>query len=239
MVGAFDLETVRPLVETYLGGLPTGDREESWRDLGVRKPEGVVERTVEMGIEAKSRVQLIFSGPFEQDVQNRYDLQSMVTLLQIRLRERLREDMGGTYGVSVRGSNSWDPIEQYQVGVSFECEPSNVEPLTEAVFEEIGRLGSEGASELDLTKIKEQQRRARETSLRTNGFWLSILSYAEQHETDPLSVLAFEERVEGLTSESIREAAVQYLNVENYIRVVLMPGPQAEEEAKEGDEGRQ
>ncbi len=227
MVGAFDLDTVRPLVETYLGGLPTDGRQENWRDLGVRKPQGVIERQVEKGIEAKSRVQLVFNGPFEQDVQNRYDLQSMATLLQIRLRERLREDMGGTYGVSVGASNSWEPIQEYQVGISFECEPSNVEALTEAVFEEIARLVAEGASELDLTKIKEQQRRGRETALRTNGFWLSTLAYAEQYETDPLSVLSFQERVDALTSADIQEAVARYLNPENYVRVVLMPGPEA------------
>ena len=63
MVGNFDLDAVQPLVETYLGGLPTTDREESWRDVGVRPPTGVERFTVERGVEPKSLVQMSFQGP--------------------------------------------------------------------------------------------------------------------------------------------------------------------------------
>ena len=42
-VGSFDMETMKPLVERYLGALPSIHRKENWKDVGVRTPTGVVE----------------------------------------------------------------------------------------------------------------------------------------------------------------------------------------------------
>ena len=62
-VGNIDLDTMRPLVERYLGGLPATGRVETWRDLGVRPPRGVIDETVHKGIEPQSQTRLIFTGP--------------------------------------------------------------------------------------------------------------------------------------------------------------------------------
>ncbi len=44
-VGDFDLATMRPLAERYLGGLPALHRQEMAKDVGVRPPKGVIEKT--------------------------------------------------------------------------------------------------------------------------------------------------------------------------------------------------
>src|SRR6202171_3603481 len=41
-VGSLDLATMKPLVERYLGSLPSIRRKETWKDVGVRTPEGIV-----------------------------------------------------------------------------------------------------------------------------------------------------------------------------------------------------
>ena len=66
-VGSFDLATMKPLVERYLGALPSIRRKETWKDVGVRPPTGVIEKKVEKGIEPKSQAAIVFTGPFEYD----------------------------------------------------------------------------------------------------------------------------------------------------------------------------
>lgn len=39
-VGNLDLEVMKPLVERYLGALPSLQRKESWRDVGMNPPQG-------------------------------------------------------------------------------------------------------------------------------------------------------------------------------------------------------
>jgi zinc protease len=104
LVGNLDLDALEPLVTTWLGGLPSSGTPGEWRDTGVRPPPGVVEKVVRQGIEPRSQTQIAFHGPFEYGLDNNHALASLAEVLRLRLREVLREDLGGTYGVSVAAS---------------------------------------------------------------------------------------------------------------------------------------
>src|SRR5436305_15289182 len=53
-VGSFDPATIKPLVEKYLGSLPSIRRQQSWKDVGARPPPDVVVKKVEKGVHTKS-----------------------------------------------------------------------------------------------------------------------------------------------------------------------------------------
>ncbi|MGD2216039.1 MAG: insulinase family protein [Gemmatimonadales bacterium] len=222
-VGNFDLEELKPLIQTYLGGLPSSGREETWRDEGIRYPSGVIEKTVYKGIEPKSQTRIIFTGPFDWTRENRYAIRALGDVLRIRLREVLREDMGGTYGVSVGGSGSRDPVPDYRFSISFGTAPERLEELVDAVFLQIDSLQTVGPPQEDIDKVKEMQRREHETDLRENSFWLGQLLAAERYGLDPRNLLDYEEMIDGLTAEMVKEAAQRYLRTDDYVRVSLYP----------------
>ncbi|MCZ6633447.1 MAG: insulinase family protein [bacterium] len=223
-VGNFELESIKTLVETYLGGLPSTGREETWKDVGIRPPKGVIKKIVRKGIEPSSQTQIMFSGPYEWNRQNRIEMDVMAQVLDIKLREVLREELGETYGVFIRATPSHFPEEQYQVTINFGSAPENVEELTGAVFGRLDSLKKFGPTETDLAKAQEQQRRDRETSLKENGFWLNSMWAAYYHGGDLIDdILNFDQRIDGLTVEAIQLAAQRYFDFENYVRVVLHP----------------
>ena len=223
-VGNFTPGELEPLVLTYLGGLPATGREETWRDVGIRPPSGVIEKTVRRGMEPKSRSEIVFTGPFEFDGwRNNFVLGAMADVLEIKLREVMREDLGGTYHVSVGGSASHYPDERYRVNLRFGCDPERVEELTGVVFEQIDSLKTAGTTEEYLTKIKETAKREREVQLKENGFWVRGILYVDFHGIDPLRSLQYDEMVDSLTLEDVRSAAEKYFDMENYVRVVLLP----------------
>jgi len=222
-VGNLDLPALRPLVETYIGGLPVIGRQESWRDVGVDPPTGVVTRTVHRGLEPQSRTQIVFTGPFEDSRQNRYALRSMADALEIRLREVLREDLGGTYSVAVRSRSEVAPDTSYSVGISFGASPERLEELTEVVWNEIRALQASGPSDSTMLKIQEAQRRTREMDLKQNRYWLGQLEAAHRAGTDPREILTYERLIDGLNRTMVRAAAERYLRLDNYVRVSLYP----------------
>jgi len=222
-VGAFKPGGIRPLVLRYLASLPSIHRNEHWRDVGVRPPKGVIEKSVRKGIEPKSRVQLIFNGPFVWSRENRYALNSLTNALSITLREILREEKGGTYGVSVNGSVSHDPISQYSITIGFGCAPERVQELVRSALAEIERSKRTGFDEKTVLKVKETQRRERETSLKQNNFWLQNLKFYYQNGEDPASILRYDSLVERLTSSMLGRAARDFFNRDNYVKVVLDP----------------
>lgn len=221
-VGAFELEEMRPLVETWLGGLPTTGAGETWRDEGVRPPEGVVEKVVRKGIEPQSQTRIVFHGPFEFTSDNRLRIRLLAEALQIRLREIMREDLGGTYGVGINAGYDQHPEESYTLTVTFGSDPARAEELRGVVFDEVEKVKVEGPTAEELQKVKEQERRGRETNLRENGYWASQLMFADQSGSDPRFLTDFG-LIDSVTAEELMEGARRWLDTGRYVQVVLLP----------------
>ncbi len=221
-VGAFSVDSVRPLVQTYLGGLPSIDREENWRDVGMDPPEGVIRKAVRKGVEPQSQTQIIFTGPFEYTAENRQVIRSLASTLENRLHDVLREDLGGTYGVGVSASYDKYPDEGYGLRIQFGSAPDRVEELTEVVFREIEAFKNPGPDAEDVNNVREIQRRAQETNLRENGYWVAQLTFADQYGTDPRFLVSYD-LINEMTVEKIREAAVRYFRTGNFVIVSLFP----------------
>jgi len=223
LVGNLDLEKTKGLVQTYLGSLPATHHNESWRDVQVRPPPGVVKKVVTKGAEPKSLVSLTFHGNavWSRDAQN--DVQMLSEVLRIRLREVLREDMGGVYGVGVGGGIERRPRQEYRFSVSFGCAPENIDKLEKAVWDEIEALQARGIGEDILAKVREQRRRAHELNLRDNNWWLYQLRQAYDYGDDPKLILDFDSQVGKVTSDRVGDAARTYLKRTQYILGELRP----------------
>ena len=85
------------------------------------------------GVEPKAQTQLIFHGPLDYTRENVFALGSLAEVMTIRLRETLREDMGGTYGVSVQASPSRYPRSEYELRIGFGSAPERTDELTSEV----------------------------------------------------------------------------------------------------------
>ena len=223
LVGAFEPEAVRPLVETYLASLPGAGRVEAPRDIEMAPPEGVVRKTVRAGVEPQAQVALVFHGEIDAgDNEDRVLFSAMADVLSKMLREELREDRGGVYGVGVRPNVDRDE-DRYQLRVTFGADPERVEELVEAVFAEVAALKAGEAEARHLEAYQEQQRRARETNLQENRYWLSVLTSAAQYGEDPDDALDQPDIAARLTMDDVRDMAVDKLDEGRYVRVVLLP----------------
>ncbi len=239
-VGDFDLDIIQPLVELYLGGLPTTDRVETWRDLGSRPPRGVIDETVYKGLEPQAQTRIMFTGAFDYgDLSQRTAIVSMAAVLRTRLREVLREELGGTYSVGVGTTLSWRPEGSYRLTVSFGSDPERVDELLDAVYAEIERLGGSPPTEAEVNDTREAQLRTLETNLESNSYWLSQLDSRYRFWLDQLnmgnidsypsgdlllrSLLGNEASITEVTPVDIQEAARRYFDMENRVRVTLLP----------------
>jgi zinc protease len=223
LVGNLDLEVVEPLVVRWLGGLPTDGVVQEPRDTGVRPPPGVVEKVVRRGIEPQAQTVLVFHGPWEQDRQANYALRSLSDVLSLRLRETLREDLGGTYGVQVSAGSNRFPEDSYRLQISFGADPERLEELVSAVFRELERIQEEGPTADELSRVREIQRRERETSLRQNGYWMGqIAGYVREEMAFP-DILTYEALIDALDAGAVQEAARRVVDFERYVRVSLVP----------------
>ncbi|MCB9208456.1 MAG: insulinase family protein [Ignavibacteriales bacterium] len=231
-VGNFELEKIKPLIQTYLGNLPTLNRKETWKDNKVNPPKGVVKKEVYKGIEPKSLVRVTFTGSYNGEYKDYYAINSLAEVMRIKLREVLREDMGGTYGVSLWANTSLYPEKEYSFNISFGCNPERVDEMLQSLFIQIYSLKSDGASQINIDKVKEIQKRNYEVNLERNSFWLNELFWKNFYNDDLLDIINYPNYVNSLSSDIIKSAAKEYLNTENYVQVVMYPEDKLEQSQK-------
>jgi len=222
--GSFDLDTMRPLVERYLASLPATHRRESWKDPGIRPPRGIVTRVVDRGQEPKTRTALMFTGSIEVERLRAVTVVALAEVLQTRLRDALREELGGTYQVEVGGNAVRVPAGQFSVSVDFTSDPARADALTDRVFAEIARLQKSGPTPQEVSHVRTALLRDFETSSRQNPFLVGQLAQRYQSGEPPESVWQMPEVYARLTPALIREAATTFLDPKNYVKVTLRPG---------------
>jgi zinc protease len=226
-VGNIDLMTFQPLVETYLGSLPSKGRKEHWKDVGVHYPTKTIQKDIVAGTEPKSFVSLSMGAPdkWTRDLQRDAKILSMV--LRIRLREVLREDMGGVYHVAVGADLSREPTQRRNFYVFFGCDPANVDKLKTAVFDEVGKIQKSGVTDEYLDKVREQLRRQHETDLKENSWWLDELHDAYYYGDDFKTSSDVDAIISRVTSANIQAAAKHFFTAGNYTLGVMRPKPGA------------
>ena len=226
-VGNFDEATIKPLVERYLGALPSLKRKEMWKDIGVKLPAGVIEKRVEKGIEPKSRAAIVFSGPFVFDQERRVAIRAMSEILQTRLLELIREELGGTYSITAGYGYSKFPKQEYSIAIQFGCSPDRTDDLIKRVFGEVEKFKADGPTEKQLTDEREALLREFETNSKQNGYLLNQIALRFQNGEDPAGIWLVPEFYQKLDAATIKDAARLYLNPQSYVKVTLFPEKKA------------
>lgn len=222
-VGNVTPAQLEPLARVYLGNLPAAGEQPRWIDRHVPTAAGVRTATVRRGLEPKSYVQMVLSGEAAWSPEAEHAMESLIACLRIRLRQVVREELSGTYGVRIGGGLQRLPREAFRVDVGWGCDPERVVELTMAVRDVLAEMVAHGPDAETLEKVRETQLRGDETDLQDNRHWLRQLVLCDQAGLDPRRILTRGERIAALTADRIREAAARYLTAGNEVRVVLLP----------------
>lgn len=222
-VGNINRETAKPLIEKWLGGLPSINREEKWVDNKVVPVTGKHELVVNKGMEPRASVTLRFHGPAEWSIWNSYVVSSVTEALRIRFIKLLREEMGGVYSVGVQGSLSRIPRNYFTNVISFTCDPERKEELIAAVYTELERLAKEGFAAETVDKVRNAQKRAYEEAMEQNGRWLGYISSYYSNELDPNMIVDIPKRYDSLNGDHLKQAVTDFYLVDNRFKAILLP----------------
>jgi zinc protease len=226
MVGAFKVDEMLPLLSQYVGSLPsTGQRTSTFKDIGLHFPESNQRVKVEQGREPRGQAVISFfadpaPNPIEQE-----NISAAATVLDIALRDILREDLGQTYTVSVGLEQALPQRGNGHMQIRFGAAPENLESMTKRVMDEIARLQKDGPSE-DLTnRAKESARRNYETALKQNNYWLGRLQTINMLGLNPADILTRGQRIDAVTPQTIQDVFRRDFPADRSTIVTLVPAP--------------
>lgn len=222
IVGKVDPDSIRPLVETYIGSLPSTGKSTSYKDVGLRPVKGPLKEVVNKGTEPKSLIRIVWSGETKYDIEELLKVQGLVEVMNLKIIETLREDLSGIYGGGMYGTINKYPYGNYSFGISIPCGPENVDTLIAATFTEIEKVKAHGPSEKDLNKVKETWKQQYLVNVKDNNFWARHLIQSIEAGTDPARILTYTKRVDALKPADIQALAKKYLD-NHYVQFVLNP----------------
>jgi zinc protease len=217
-----------PLLEKYIGGLPSTRRKETWKDVMPGFPKGLVTVDVPKNSEPQSLVAMVWKGDFKWKEKYRQEFAMLMNILSIKCRESMREDKGGVYGVSINGSAIKFPEPKFTITSSWGCNPDSIKMLSQTLLNEMGKIKKDGPTEVDLNKVKETLIRERETRLKENGFWISALQNHYLNGDRLLTLEEYKNFVNSFAARDIKAIANKYLNTQSYVEVMLTPAPKVE-----------
>jgi len=225
MVGAFTVDEALPLVARWVGSLPSkGEAASSMKDVGLAFPSKIVRETVRKGREPKVTTQISFFADPPQDAAEITRVSTATDVLELALREILREEHGETYTVGVGLQQETFQRGGGHIAISFTAAPENLEKMTARVMEEVRRMQKEGPSDDLLTRAKEAAMREYETGMKQNGYWLARLQAAKLLDRDPVAhMLERDDRIRAVTAAEVNAVFEQYFPMDRYTIVTLLP----------------
>ncbi|MFM1970947.1 MAG: hypothetical protein RL731_769, partial [Bacteroidota bacterium] len=187
-------------------------------------PTGNISKTLKKGKEAKASVQLFYTGTLSSVGElDELQLDQLTKAMGIKLRETLREDAGGVYGVGISGGINKEPKKSYSITIRFGCAPENVEKLIALVEEEIKQTKLNGVAQINIEKVKAEQTRSLENDVKENSYWRYKLEQAIFRGSDPTKILQAPARINLIDVATTKALANKYFNEANKAKFVLLP----------------
>ena len=227
IVGAATAEEVKPLVERYLASLPATSERETPRDPGVRPFMMKQVNTVRAYDIPKASTLLVFDGELPAAdsggyLAERQELSTLATVLSRRLRTRLREELGATYGVAVLDRTYPLPKEHYQLLINFDAAPERMRAMQREMDSILESVRDSGATQAELTRTASAQRRMLEVELQDNDYWMQRIELFDRLGV-PLDRIPKPYGEEQMTPAELRAAATRYMPRKVFIKLTAMP----------------
>ncbi|TJZ62953.1 insulinase family protein [Sphingobacterium olei] len=170
-------EHLQELVNTYIGGLPTGTVDTTYRySRHTRLVPATFEKYV--GETAKASVWLSYQTTDIPMDHQTYELMNdaATAVLQSQLLKELREEMGMVYSVSVSGSATPYPDPLARTSIRFSCKPEDVDILIQTVQKRMLELVENPASiAATLEDVKSNLRKEMALNKQRDSFWSSYI----------------------------------------------------------------
>jgi zinc protease len=218
IIGDCNADSIAPLLEQYLGALPTLKGSEKYKKINLKVAKGQHKNIFEKEQQTPSAtVMFVYHAPIKVNLKNEILASMLEQLMDMAYTESVREDEGGAYGVPVGISLSRYPEEMITIQIQLPTAPDKRERMTDIVYQGVKDMASNGPLEEDLKKVKEYMLRSHEENLKQNSFWMNqMVNYALYGE-DQVSI--YTETVNSITVDDIQKLAQHVFNSGNCIEV--------------------
>lgn len=224
IVGNIGTDSVKSMVEKYIGSLPSAARKESWIDRKVEQPKGRITKEISLPLTIpKSTVFIAFAEDMKYKPYNYLGLEVIKGILDLVYTEKVREDQGGTYGVGVALSEQKRPTELAEGMITFDCDPARSGELKTIIFNQLDTIMKIGPSQINLDKTVNNILKTREENKKHNSYWSSVLSRYYSFGINSNDPANYENILKSYTIKDIKKIANEMFKKADVVDLLFIP----------------
>ena len=223
IVGNVDLETLKPMVEKYIGSLPKGKKASEVNEENIIYfAKGVVNEEVKLQMQApKSTVVQLYTAYAPVNTKKSVALSAANYIIDMIYTKTIREDEGGTYGVGTSIVAQKKPVERLVAQVYFNTNPEAVAKLSALATKGLNELAQNGPTAEQFNMVMENFKKNLPEQRINNSYWLSCLETWNEEGIDYDA--EYEEALNTLTAEDVKAALQELLSQGNVINIASFP----------------
>jgi zinc protease len=222
LVGNVSPDSMKTSVLTYLGGLQTSKKLETWKDQQIRYPQKEVKNIFPHEMQTPKASNFIFyHDKAAYNLHNILNAKILGNILTIRYTESIREEQGGAYGVGVSGSVSRIPSPETLLFMQFDTDPKLDTKMMTLIYLELQKIADKGPKAEDLNKVKENLLKKHAEDVEDNNWWISTLN--SYFLTNVNYIDGYDKAVNAIDSKSIQDLAKQLIEKKNNLEVIMQP----------------
>ena len=227
-VGNIDPATLKPLVEKYIGSIPTTAKANKNTDDNVSVVTGNVDHNFTTAMQQpKVNVNFFLSGDMDYTLENKLALEFLKGALDSRYLVTVREEKGGTYGVNSAVKMDSYPSNKYSLRIVFDTNEEMADELSSLIIPEIEKIAKEGPLSEDIEKTREYLLKNWDDELKQNDNWQKYISEYRVNDIDYIT--DYKNVLLSITNEDVQKLAKQILKDGNLIKMTMRPEATKEE----------
>jgi zinc protease len=177
IIGNMSLEQLRPLICKYLASLPSDNkhREVNWKNVPqIVKGDFTKVFRKKMATPLAS-VSIFYSADVAFTPKNDLTLDFLKRCLSIAYTDSMREDKGGTYGVSVDFELDKDDRPTAMLRISYNADPKRYNELNPIIYKQLKLIAEKGPTLSSMQKVREYLIKQYAQVAITNDYWYYVV----------------------------------------------------------------
>ena len=222
IIGNYDEQTIRPLIEQYLGSLPSQKKVQKGKFIDTDFKGKVVNDFKHKAETPKAiAVMVWYSKKVPYTLENSIKASIAGQILSMEYLKKIREDASAAYTVGASGSMSRDDFEKSAtIYVYCPMKPEKADVALQIMRDEVNNMTKTCDAD-KLAKVKEYLLKNHGDQLKQNSYWLGQINswrkWGMDFHTD------YEKVVNAQTPESIAAFVKEVLKAGHQAEVIMMP----------------
>ncbi|MBR6121173.1 MAG: insulinase family protein [Prevotella sp.] len=222
IIGNYDEQTIRPLIEQYLASLPAQKKVVKGKDV-----ESMFRGEVINDFKRKMETPKAIAVMTWLNDQMPYTLENMVRadmvgqILSMIYTEKIREEASAAYSVVAQAGISRDDYRTLsQVLVYCPMKPEKGDVATKIMLDEVIGM-AKSVDEVKLAKVKEYMLKNIDDQAKTNNYWIRQIGRLRDHGVDAHT--DYKQVVQAQTPTTIAAFMQEFLKPGNRAEVIMLP----------------